>query len=239
MPSEIGDEYIGRNSRDQDDINLWYNIARTLINAGADVHDGGDSFCRSDSPYLRILNSAYTPLQADHYLCYWLDILENSGVSIRPYIEREKKNAVLEFVTYPGRRLTTITYRGNILVPSWQWVKDPTSPAFTLLDTFEFLRGYRQENRPAPKERCIIMQLPGPEWESFPFYFRCYYYSRIKNEDANCRSFKTAEQGWELREQRFARRMEKKRRKQCKGRRGEVFSSGAEDMFKMPGSWVD
>lgn len=240
MARAISGSYHGNHSEGIAEIDWWANVAQTLIDAGANLHVTRE-YARWPSIYVCILNSACTPSEADYYLCHWLDILANVGVSIRPYIERERENVVLGFGAWPGRRLTTTIYRGDIPIPSWQWVKDPAGPAFTLLDTFDFLRDDRRDRSLVKPEEYLLAPDPYLTMLSFPFHFRSYYRISIDDRDAGRRPFKTVKQIAELKEQRFARRIEKKRRKECKGRPSQVHQSGAKDTdtLKIPGSWVD
>lgn len=154
---------------------IWYSIAQTLIEAGADVHLAY-MWNSWDTAYTMVLTTAATPLEADHYVWSWLDILTDCGVLISRYIEREKSTVFSGLCFHPrqaNRRFTMIPYRGSVSVPSWQYINDPADPAFALLKTFPALRTDFERMIHPPDEEC-----PSQAWYewSFPFCFDRYVF---------------------------------------------------------------
>lgn len=151
---------------------VWYGIVQTLIEAGADVHFAHMCFCW-DTAYTMVLTTANTPLEADHHVWSWLDMLTDCGVLILRYIEREKRTIFSSsyYPRMPLGRCTMIPYRGNLSVPSWRYINDPAGPALALLKTFPALRANFEKMNLPPLNEC--QPQTWYDW-SFPFCFDLY-----------------------------------------------------------------
>lgn len=201
----------------------WLDIGRALVDAGADLHQQLYGGSHVFSAFVNITVHSDNPIDADNFVCAWLDRLVECGVPIRPYIERGKGN-FLELSSESsrvqfchGKRPTLIPYRGIMSVPSWRWSDDPSGPACLVMDAFQCLRlgfkdgiwGYGQVALAGiTGHKYLEVRSKSPAWRlTWPFVFR--HCNSIRQHTVPD-GMKTFEEDCELMAKRLDRRQAKK-----------------------------
>jgi hypothetical protein len=223
----------------------WIPGLRCLVEQGVDIHQPGND--HDKSAYMRIMDEANHPFEADHRAHSWLKIIKECGLDLGSYIKAE--TALIErtgFYPTPNgrqRKVIMLDFEG-LQIPSWRWALPLESSILEVLE--EFLNIGIEPSVSRDRELGSVRPA-GPDdlepwkagsdtwWAELTFPFQLSPVDRIVGtNDVRlnrlwCRQ--TYTRAVEVRDKRFARRQAKKW--------GKAHPGGKLSPNQMPGSWVD
>lgn len=216
----------------------WEPVIRRLLRQRADVHArvyiggwqyirlietwGGNYPCdlpRYGTPLDSLFGATNDPPEGSSAARRWLEILASEGYDVRAYLRQEQSlhNGHPPYFSFAAHNIVTGFIRqlkfdieGDNPMVWWEWWCDLSSPAFLVLEEFQWLNGLSVE---------VVNYIH--DWSvSWPFHNWCVNYRTPL-------SWEFAEREERLRDKRWKRKIDKKRAKAIKKRKE----------LRIPGAW--
>lgn len=159
---------------------------RIFVGHGGDVHQERELSLLVYGPpcsaYNLVLQLAEHPFDADLAVTMWLKALTQSGIQLRPYLEREKQHLQhcwngSDHIA-PPRILSTIAIEG-IQTLSWRWTWGPHCSASGVLNEFQYFESEVPQAYYSPLDlgswdhlRWLRTYYDRGNWTNFPFTLR-------------------------------------------------------------------